>query len=269
MKTKEKGVTLIALVTTIVVLIILSSIGITAGTSTIRYMNFSRFKEELKILQTKVNELNQNNKTEIGQELTEEQKDIFNITTISNIIYNGKTEEEKEKIQDGFRYYNTDNIKNDLELESIKREYLINVEYRYIICYKGFEYDGITYYMIDQIDSGLYNVQYNDKNEEIVSDKSYFEVNSTKENDRWKIEVSSISYNGYIDNWQVKYRLEDDTYWKTANGLDFYVTKEGNYYVKVTHGDEIDLGYKLVSIIDETEDISENTESQNIIENEI
>ena len=101
--------------------------------------------------------------------------------------------------------------------------------------------------MANQIEGSVYNVQYNDKNEKEGS----FEVSSTQENDRWKIEVSNIVYNGYVNNWQVKYRLEEDTYWKTANNLSFYVTKEGNYYVQVVHGEDIDLGSKLVSVIDE------------------
>lgn len=254
-KAKEKGVTLISLIVTIVILIILASIATTTGTSTIKFSNFTKFKNELKVLQTKVNELNQDNKIDIGQKLTEEQKNIFNIQVISDIIYNNKSEEEKIKTQEGFRYCSADYIKNNFQLESIKRNYIINVEYRYVICYEGFEYNGNKYYMVNQIDDGVYNVNYNNKNENTGS----FEVNSIKENNRWKIEISNIIHKGYIDNWQVKYREEEDTYWKTSNTLSFYVTKEGNYYIQIVHGDEIDLGTKLVSVIDETKDINEST----------
>lgn len=248
-ETKEKGVTLIALVTTIIILLILASVGATSGISMIQSTEFSAFKNELKILQTKVNELNQNNEIDIGLDLNNEQKNILNIPIISNIIFNNKTEDEKEKIRKGFRFCNIDYIKNFLELDGIKRDYIINVEYRYIICYDGYEYNGITYYMIDQIDDEIYNVNYSDKNEKTGD----FEVKYIRENDRWKIEVSNIIYNGYINNWQVKYRLDGDTYWQEANGLFFYVNKEGNYYVTVSHGDNINLGSKLVSVINETD----------------
>lgn len=245
--TKEKGVTLIALVTTIVVLLILASVGFTSGTEAINFASFSQFKNELKVLQTKVNELNQNDEINVGTELTEKQKEILNTKTISEIIYNGKSEEEKNKIQEGFRYCNSEYIKNYFNLDSVKRDYIINVEYRYVIYSDGFNYKGTTYYMVNQIDNGLYNVQYNDKNEKVGT----FEVNSIKENDRWKIEISNITYNGYVNNWQVEYRLEEDSYWKKANNLSFYVTKEGNYYVQVVHGDDINLGSKLVTIMNE------------------
>lgn len=267
-RTEEKGVTLIALVTAIVLILILSSIGATAGMSTINWASFSQFKNELKILQTKVNELNQNNEVNIGQTLSEEQKSIFNNLAISNIIYNGngETEEEKSKIQEGFRYCNRDYIKKEFNLESVKRDYLINVEYRYVICYEGFEYDGNIYYMPEQIDDSLYNVKYSDKNPK--EGDFDFDVSYVKENDRWKIEVSNITYTGYINNWQVEYRLDGESKWKKANGLTFYVTKAGNYYVQVSH-DDINLGSKLVSIIYETNNIDENVVDVNIVDENI
>lgn len=262
-RTEEKGVTLIALVTTIVILLILSSIGATVGMSTINWANFSQFKNELKILQTKINELNQNNEIDIGQELSQEQKSDLNNPAISNIIYNEESEEEKIKIQNGFRYCNRDYIRKEFNLESVERDYLINVEYRYVICYEGFKYNENIYYMLDQIDNSIYNVRYDDKNPK--EGNFDFDVNYTKENDRWKIEISNIIYTGYINNWQVDYRLDGESKWKKANGLNFYVTKPGNYYVQVSH-DDINLGSKLVSIIDEINNINENIVDANIIE---
>lgn len=266
-RTEDKGVTLVALVTTIVLILILASIGATAGMSTINWANFSQFKNELKVLQTKVNELNQNNEIDIGQQLNEEQKSILNNSTIYNIIYNGASEEEKVKIQDGFRYCDREYIRKNFNLDNVKRDYLINVEYRYVIYYQGFEYDGKTYYMLEQMGDGLYNVKYNDKNPKDPKEGD-FDVNYTKENDRWKIEISNIIYTGYINNWQVEYRLDGESKWKKVNGLNFYVTKAGNYYVQVSH-DDINLGSKLVSIIDETNKIDENIVDENVVDENI
>ena len=250
--TEEKGITLVALVTTIIVLIILTSIGTTSGISTINWAKFSQFKDELEILQIKVNEINQNDGISMGQDL-QGQEDILNIPVISDIIYNEKTDEEK--IKNGFRYFNNNSLKDDLQLESIKRDYLINFEYKYVICCEGFKYDGTIYYMANQIEGFMHNISYNNKNKEETCE---FTVNSIKEGNRWKIEVLNIEYSGYINNWEVKYKLDGQEYWNTANNLSFYVTKVGNYYVQVTHGDNIKSEPQLVSIIDETETISEN-----------
>ena len=242
MKTKENGVTLIALVTTIILLLILVTIGTTVGTSTIDSAKFTQFKTELKVMQSKVNELNQSNEKNIGLDLSAEQKNILNIEIISNVIYKDTSDKEKEKIQSSFRYCNKECIQNELGLDSIERDYLISVEYRYVIYPKGFEYEGTTYYMIDQIENEIYNVRYNDKNEKFGS----FDVNTTKEDNKWKIEISNIQYNGYVDKWQVKYKLDESSYWETSNDLSFYVKEDGKYNIKVVHGEEIDLGSKDV-----------------------
>ena len=105
MKTKENGVTLIALVTTIIILLILVSIGTAVGTSTIESAAFTKFKSELKVIQNKINELNQDSEKNIGQDLSEEQKNILDIDVISKIIYKAVlTDDEKLNIQNGIKY---------------------------------------------------------------------------------------------------------------------------------------------------------------------
>ena len=240
----EKGVTLVALVITIIILIIISSIGIMSGKGTIESAKYSQFMHELIELQTKVNELNQNGDTEIGRRLTDEQKEVFNNSVITEIIYNGKTEDEQNKIKDGFRYCNKAYIKQQLGIET-EREYLINVEYRYIIYKDGYEYDGTTYYMPQQVNGTLYNVEYNNKNEK----NGDFEINTTSEKDKCKIEITNINYDGYINDWQVKYKLRTSNQWNTSDNLSFYISNQGVYDIKVVHGDEIELGTKTQAIV--------------------
>ena len=245
MKTKENGVTLMALVATIIILLILAGVGTTVGRDSIKTARFTQFKNELKILQDKVNELNQDNNLEIGQAINEEQKNILNIDVISNIIYKDATDEEKIKIQNGFGFCSSAYIKENLGFDSVERDYLINVEYRYIIAKDGFEYEGITYYIVDQLEDEFYNVRYNNKNEKTGS----FEVTATQEDNKWRIEITNINYNGYINNWQVKYKLEDATYWETSDSLTFYINKPGVYIVKVFFEDSIDLGNKTITLL--------------------
>lgn len=240
-KTNEKGITLITLIITIIVLSILAGIGITSGKETIDKAKFNQFKSELTTLQTKINELNQEN-NKIGQQLSSKQEEILNTTNVSNIIYKGKSEEEKTKIKEGFTFVSSYTIQNQLGLEGISRDYLINVEYRYIVACEGVQYNGVTYYMIDQMEAGLYNVNYNNKN----SGTGSFEVSSQKIGDKWKITVSNIQHEGYVSNWQIKYKLTGDEYWTSTDKLEFYVSESGYYIVKVVHGNEIDLGTKQI-----------------------
>ena len=105
------------------------------------------------------------------------------------------------------------------------REYLINVEYRYIIYKDGFEYDGTVYYMPQQVNGTLYNVDYNNKNGE----NGDFVVNTTSEKDKCKIEITDINYDGYVNDWQVKYKLNTSNQWNTSDDLSFYVRQQGVY----------------------------------------
>ena len=132
-KTNEKGITIITLVITIIILLILASIGVNSGKGTIELAKYDKLRNELTIIQTKVNDLNQENKTEIGQKISTAQKSILNIDTVSNIIYSGRTEAEKAEIEDGFRYCSSNYIEKQFELDGIERDYLINVEYRYVV----------------------------------------------------------------------------------------------------------------------------------------
>lgn len=245
-KSKEKGITMVALVVTIVLLMILASIGINSGIPTLNSAKFTQFKNELKIMQTKVNELNEINQTEIGiASLSEEQKNIIyeNIANVDDAIISG------------FRYCDKTYIQNNLGLGSVQRNYLINVQYRYVICVPGYQYEDQIYYMINQLPNGAYNVDYKDKNPK--DGEFNFDVTYSNESNKWKVEVSNITYSGYISNWTVQYRSADEENWKDANGLSFYVNEQGNYYVQVVY-DDINLGSKLVTILEETDIVDEN-----------
>lgn len=207
MKTKENGVTLIALVITIILILILASIGTTIGNSTINSTAYTQFKAELKIMQDKVNELNQENikKTNIGRELSDDE--ISKIKEILKNIFDSELTEEE--IKKGFMYLSKGDISDEFGLDGIKRDYVINIEYRYVIYPYGFEYEGIKYYMIDQIDGEIYNVRYHNKNYNKVKK---FNVNVTNEKNKCKIEITNIEYDGYVDKWQVKYKLDGNSY---------------------------------------------------------
>ena len=216
--TNEKGVTLQALIITIVLLLIVTSIGATAGTSALEYSKYSKLKTELQLLQTKVNELNENNDSSKGQDLNNvnnAQKEILEKEEVKSIIYKGK-EDKKDEVKNGFKFFSVSEIKSDFDLSGIERSYLINVDYRYVVSCEGFKYKNVTYYMIDQMDDGMYNVEYHNKN----SNTGAFEVSSSIEGNVGKIIVSINNYDGYINNWQVKYKLNTEEKWQISNDLE-------------------------------------------------
>lgn len=161
-KYKEKrGITLVTLIITIVLLAILSALTVNAGTQSLSNARFKAYAYELKILQEKVNELNQNKEFNLGEELTPEQKALLNKKEINDVLSKEKNETEVQEIKSGFRYFSADYIKNTLKLQGINEDFLINVKKRILVSVKGHVYKGVTYYMSDQMSDGYYNVEYN------------------------------------------------------------------------------------------------------------
>ncbi len=250
-KSKERGVTLVALVITIVIIIIIASIGISSGQNSIKISKYKAFKNELRIIQEKVNLINEENKLNIGKETTEEQKQILEKKEIAEIIFKNKSNEEKENIIKKFRFCSKEYIENNFNISKISSDYLINVEKRIVINCNGHEYEGKTYYMLQQIEGEVYNVEYNNKNPATGTFEAIYE----KEDNKWKIEIKNINYEGYNENWEVKYKLEEEDNWKTSNELAFYVNETGAYQIKLVHGEEIELQMITKYIVEENEGV--------------
>ena len=105
-----------------------------------------------------------------------------------------------------------------------------------MVSYKGFNYENKTYYTLEQLPNGLYNVEYNDKN----TDKPTFEVKKEIiDNYKVCVTIYNIKYdNGYVDKWQVKYKLADDSSddWYTSQDLSFNISEYGKYKIKIVNG---------------------------------
>ena len=235
----DKGITLISLVTTIVILVILASIATYSGIGVIKQTQFTKFSTQLKMMQTQVNELYDkysNNQTidvagkkYTGTEIANIGKEISTLsqkTKVFNESASGITDST------GYKYYDKDTIKA-LNIEGLdEEEYFVNVSKRSVISYDGMEYEGKTYYTIDQLPDGLYNVDY-----KVNTGKPTFDVNYEKtENNKYKITISNINYGGNIDKWQVKYQKEGQDYWGTSEDYSIIVAEEGKYKIYIENG---------------------------------
>ena len=243
---KENGITLVALVITVIVLLILSSIATYSGLNVVRTSKFTVFTTEMKIMQTKVNEIYQKYKDGNSIEIDgtiyygENKKSKNSNSTILDIgqaldsvsIQANKVFTESASgitNKDGYKYWNNDLIKK-LGIEGVDGDFFVNVEKRSIISYSGFTYEGKTYYTLSQLPSNLYNVEYEKQNE----NKPTFDTNVKRiSTSKWKITISNIKYDGYIEKWYVKYKKEGQENWQTSEDMNFTVSESGKYIITI------------------------------------
>ena len=235
----SKGITLISLTITIAVLLILASIATYSGIDVIRQSKLDKFTAEMKVMQTQVNDLYQKytdgTSVTVGSN-TYTGEDILNkigqdLPSSADSVFTSGASGITDKT--GYRYYDQDIIK-ELNIDGVEGEFYVNVKNRSVISAEGLEYDGTTYYTLEQLPNGLYNVSYENKN----TGKPTFDVSMEKlDNGTYRMTISNIQYDGYIEKWQVKYQKEGQDYWSTSEDLSFIVSEKGQYDVKLVNGE--------------------------------
>ena len=231
-----KGITLIALVVTIIVLIILASVGTYSGIEAVKTAQLNKFMSEMKIMQVQVNNIYDKYKN--GEEvLRYTGEDI-----IANIGKLPATSPKADNVfqestsgivdRSGYRYFDTETIKQ-LGIEGVEGEFFVNIEKRSIISVDGFEYNGKTYYTMDQIPSSLYNVDYEEKS----YDNPTFEISCELSGENKYKTTIVPKYDVNIEKWQVKYKLSEESNWNTSDNLEFEIEKAGTYKIQIQNGD--------------------------------
>ena len=231
----SKGVTLLALVITIIVLLILAAVATYSGMDIIQSSKLTAFTTEMKIMQTQVNDLydkwksGEINKDEIGKDLT------YNTTVqnqANNVLIDELGLENNFSDLTGYRYFDQETIQG-LGIDGVEQEFFVNIENREVISYEGLLYDGDMYYTLNQLPQGLYNVDYDPQQ----SSGPTFDVSFEKIGDeKYRITISNIQYDGYIDKWYVKYQEDGADYWNTTEDMSFVVNKKANYTVYIENG---------------------------------
>ena len=199
----NKGITLISLVITIIVLIILASVATVYGTSTIKYIKFNNAKSQIQTMQSNVNfwyEEAKNNSLNYGLDISAAN---LNETKVANTLVGGTG----SNIADGFKYFSSDYIKNNLNIDGITYDFLINISKRTVCIYGGVEYQDEMYYSAE--DFGINAVEY---------DGMYGEVtfNTTIENGYIIVYNINFSNDIKISKYDVQYQLHGEKYWNTA-----------------------------------------------------
>lgn len=164
--TNDKGITLIALVITVVIMVILAAVTIDYGMDSYDIVKLQNFKYELEQIQGKVDiiyekiklasEEEQANYITIGNNITQLQTAVNTLNEILEIDYSNMTEEEKEEyyyqdVYTTYRYLSESDIQEKLDISSNPGDMIINFLTREVISVNGFEYEGTTYYRLNDL----------------------------------------------------------------------------------------------------------------------
>lgn len=217
---------------------ILATITTSTGINSVRESKFTKFKTQMEIMQAQVDYLNEKYKNELeqankeGTEFTElgETVDLNNQNMKDSFIGAGITEENEQK---KYRYYNKTTLEK-LDVSDIEIEFLVNLKERKVIAINGYQYDNKNYYTLQQI-NGTSTTEPFTRIKNVTVDNTKYE----KIEEGYKITLENVQCSEYVGKYDVKYREENSTNYKTAGkgitetNYSFIVYKTGKYYIQI------------------------------------
>ena len=159
---KETGITMVALIITIILMIILITATVNYGVNSLRTIKFQNFRYELEQVQGKVDtiyekiKLGETDYFMIGENVTdnEEAKNVLQMTrgiNYSNILDSQKDNYYYQDVYTYYRYLTQYEIQDLLDISSEPGDMLINFKTRDVISVQGFTFDERTYYSLSQM----------------------------------------------------------------------------------------------------------------------
>lgn len=205
MRECEKGITLISLVITIVVLAIITGIAVSSSTDSIKSAKRTAIITELEMIQEKVNTIYEKRK------LNEEDIAYYNSLgqDITRVEEAKLTQILKGQSKEGYLYFSREDLKK-LDLDNISQDVIINFNTRDVISVTGIEIEGNTYYkLLDIPNYTSQKIEYIDKN----TNAPTFDVEVNKMTSSWQIVLKNITYNSNVARGTLSYKLNDSNNW--------------------------------------------------------
>lgn len=230
-KTKgNKGITLIALVITIIIMLILASVTTYTGLNTYRHSQVNKFVTQMQLLQAKVDDLVDSKTTEelnnmgLQSVTTQEQ-----INAITNAF---KQEEITTADTSKYKVFTSDKILEILDVEYVENDIMVNFETREIVDAIGVEYEDTTYYTQYKLPGGQTIINGGNS----VSRDLSFNMETSIDGLNSTIIINNIS----ISNGTLSYSEIDSEIWQTvtnytetSKAYEISISKSGNYRIKL------------------------------------
>ena len=242
---KEKGVTLTALVITVILIIILATVTTYSGIESYNNMKTENYVAQLRVIQEKVDLI-----------VSEYQNwpDKTDTTTINDYLSSlgfnklsaGETTlvaliEERGDTMDNYYYFSTDELKSKLGLSGFEQTDIsvaVNFGTRYVIEKSGIKVDGVEYHTQYDLPGGQKIIA-----ETIVNAPSYDTTNTEIRNFGLTAQIKlawTTTKDGQTANvTDYEYKKKADTTWKKVENSDgtnyvINISEAGEYEVRVS-----------------------------------
>lgn len=229
---EEKGITLVALILTVVVLFIFAAVSITSGTESIEDTRLQAFYMQLEIIQKRVDDIATTNESyvddegnviyikEQGATLTEEQSSsLENILTLENITASSSN----------FRYFTIEDLENELDLTEIDYNVYIDFDSRIVVASDGIQIKDKTYYVLENT---TYFVEH-DANKNVGTIESLSYTVTQYADNSYKVVITPSNIMGDLDgSGYVKYKKTTTKYWEISNNTEVVLELNVEYNIE-------------------------------------
>ena len=254
-KTKEnKGITLITIIISIILMTILVSVVTYSGIENYKNAKVTKFVAEMQLIQAKVDEL-----VSANEYLPLIDNKGCNNSIISKAIANDEIPNNINVVADDnykneFYLFTIDDLKDEMDLENIDTDVLINFNTREVVSVDGVEYEGNTYYTQYKLPQAqTLNIFTQTRNENITFPNPIKELDGLN----CLLKFEGISTNctltyGELDTAEEVTNLKTITNY-TKQGETYFVniTKSGTYIFKLEDNvsDNLNFITKTVEVI--------------------
>lgn len=228
---REKGITLVALIITIVVMLILASVSIKSGTESLNSTRLQGFYTQLEIVQKRVDDIATTNESYIdgdgntvylkntGRALTDAQ-----ITSLQNII----TSENLGIETTNFRYFTVEDLEDILDLSEVEYNLFIDFNNRVIVAEDGIKIGDKTYYVLE---NATYFVEQN-TNKNVGTIQSLIYTATQYGTGKCKVVVTPSNTVGDVGgSGYVKYKKTTTKYWEVSNNTEMILEISVEYNI--------------------------------------
>lgn len=204
---EKKGITLISLIVTIVLLLILSSITVSQGLDAYRNSKLKKFVAEMQTIQIKVDLIvaNKEDYTILGEAITTRENAIpILITAFNN---NELKREYSQEESENYRYFTKENIAEHFEVDNPTSDVIINFATREVVAVDGIEYEGDLYYTQYNLPGGQHILTSAETVDRSINDIS---IETIIDGLNATIKIGNVN----ITNGKIIYKCNDDS-WST------------------------------------------------------